>query len=212
MINDTIHTLSIWIVVLPFVMGLLNYRRLNNDSKWLFALVIVALIPQLLTAVLTKENGLLNFSYNLYTPVEFGLLLPVFFPKYKGVANRFVVKATSIAYTLAVTYLFIRFGLVQRFLNELVCINNVIYMVWILLLLLQEFESENTVIQKENPFTWYLIALIIYAPCTVIVFALYYYIRDPGSPALMNLWTIQSIANILLYLLFSIGLFIRKTY
>lgn len=207
---EILHTVSIWIIVLPFLVGFINFKALNRDSRWIFFLVCIALVPQMFTAILVNETPLLNLSYNVYTPIELGVLYLLFISKYNRPVTRSVVKATAVLYALACLYFFVSFGVTQKFLSSLVCINNVCYMLWILLLLKQEYSVPETIIQKNNPFTWYLIAIILYAPCTVAHFALYYYIRDVANPLLIGLSAIQSIFNILLYLFFSVGLFIRK--
>jgi hypothetical protein len=189
----------------------MNFKGLNRDSKWIFLLVVIALVPQVLTAIVAKETTLLNLSYNLYTPMEFAVLYAVFFPKYRAASSRLIMQVSLGIYLALCSYFFIRFGLEAKFLNGLVCTNHIIYMLWILLLLKQEYSKDSMLIVKSNAFTWYLISIIIYAPSTLIVFALYYYIRDESSPVLMSLWIIQSVCNILLYLLFSAGLLIRKT-
>ncbi|MDB5206698.1 MAG: hypothetical protein JWR72_1773 [Flavisolibacter sp.] len=211
MLPSILHILSIWIIVIPVLVGIMNFKGLNKDSKWIFLLVVIALVPQVLTATIAKETALLNLSYNLYTPVEFGILYAVFLSKYRTSSSRLIMQASLGIYLIICSYFFISFGLESKFLNGLVCANNIIYMLWILLLLKQEYSKDSMLIVKGNAFTWYLISIIIYAPSTLIVFALYYYIRDESSPVLMNLWIIQSICNILLYLLFSTGLLIRKT-
>lgn len=83
-------------------------------------------------------------------------------------------------------------------------------MLWILLLLKEQYQVKETFIVKSNPFMWYLLGILIYAPCSVIAFALYHYMREEESSIMANLWVIQSICNILLYILFTIGLFIPK--
>lgn len=209
MIKEILRTISIWIVVLPLVAGFINYKGLNKDSKWIFFLVITALVPQLLTFIIDKENFLLNTSYNIYTLIEFIVLYIIFKSKYRQSFNKSIVTATFIIYTIIAAILFTRDGLSQKFLNDLVCVNNVIYMIWILFFLKEQYSTKTTRIQRRSPFAWYLLAILIYAPCTVMVFSLYYYIRE-GNPILSNLWIIQSVCNILLYILFSVGLFIPR--
>lgn len=211
MMRTILHEISIWIVVLPFVVGIINYKGLNKDSRWIFLLVAIALIPQVLTAVLRKDLPLLNISYNLYTPIEFGILYVVFVSKYEKRLHRAIVRLTLLVYIAVCAFFFIWYGVATVFLNALVSINNIIYIIWILLLLQEQYQAEDAIIQKANPFAWYLLAIIIYAPCTVVVFSLYHYIRLPSSPVLMNLWIIQSASNILLYTLFTAGLFLRKS-
>jgi len=212
MIKPILHQLSIWIIIIPLLVGIMNSKGLNKDSKWILYLVSIALIPQALTALLVHENTLLNLSYNLYTPIEFGVLYIIFYSKHRIKANRHAMKITTMIFLASYSYFLIEYGLEKRFLNELVCISHILYMLWILLLLKQEYSAESTLIIKQNPFTWYLFGTILYAPSTLIVFALYYFIRDPKNEILNNLWIIQSLSNILLYLLYAAGLLIRKTY
>lgn len=106
---------------------------------------------------------------------------------------------------------FLRYGLERRFLHELVCIANIVFMLWVLLLLRQEFMAADTLIVRSNPFTWYFVAIALHSPCRVATLALYYYIRDPeANPIRLYLTVIDSGFNILLYLLFSVGLLFRK--
>ena len=210
MVQNVLHNLSIWIIVIPFLIGFMNYKGLNRDARWIFFLVVIALVPQLMTAFMKNDTPPFNVAYNLYTPIEFAVLYAVFITKFAFFGSRRVIQFSAILYSVVLCYFFIRFGISAIFLGGLVCVNNVIYMLWILLLLKQEYGSEQTIIEKDNPFTWFFISLILYAPCTVLTFALYQYIRDPQNLLLKNLGVIQDIFNIILYLFFSIGLLIRK--
>jgi len=209
MLKPLLHTLSIWIVVIPFLIGIMNLRGLNRDSRWIFLLVIIALVPQLMTALVENDGPLFDITYNLYTPIEFILLYMVFGTKYNSSASKTLFRLTAIVYFFICAYFFLHYGIRQKFLSGLVCANNVIYMIWILMFLKQEYATDSFLIKKENPFTWFLIAFIFYAPCTVATFALYHYIREPSNIMLRNLSIIQDIFNIFLYLLFSAGLLIR---
>jgi hypothetical protein len=86
----------------------------------------------------------------------------------------------------------------------------VLYIVWILAIFRQEFTEEVTFIEVDYPFTWYLVALLVYAPCTVMTHALYHYLRNRETPVFQNLLIIQDIFNILLYILFAVGLVMRS--
>jgi hypothetical protein len=212
MLQSILHQLSIWIVVIPFLIGIMNFNGLNLDSRWIFFLTMAALIPQLMTAFVENDGPLFDATYNLYTPLEFAVLFVIFSGKFISTTDRWIIWSTAALYLLVCASFFIRFGIINKFLGGLVCVNNIIYMFWILLLLKQEYSLDTQLIRKSNAFTWYFIAWIFYAPCTVALFALYHYIRDPGNVALKSLTIIQDIFNILLYLLLSVGLLIRKTH
>lgn len=208
--KEIIRTISIWIIVLPVLAGFINYKGLNKDSRWIFLLVLIAAVPQLLTFVIDEHNTLLNISYNLYTLVEMIVFYFLFINKFSQQGNKWVVYSSAVLYLFVALYFFIKEGFAAKFLNTLVCINNSIYMLWILLLLKEQYQVKESFIVKTNPFMWYLLGMLIYAPCSVIAFALYHYIREQENVVIANLWVIQSICNILLYILFTIGLFIPK--
>lgn len=209
MLKELLLTISIWIVVLPAVAGFINYKGLNRDSRWIFLLVCVAVVPQLLTAALSKQNPLLNISYNLYTVIEFFILYILFRDKLQQRTHRLISNISAIVYLVVFPVMFITYGISTVFLNLLVCAGNLIYMIWILLFLKEQYQAEDSIVQHRSPFAWYLWGLIIYAPCTTIVFALYHYMRDPENELLKNLWIIHSVCNITLYILFTLGLLVR---
>lgn len=209
MLRELLHEISIWIVILPVIAGIVNYKGLNRDSRWIFLLVCIALVPQVLTAIFRQERPLLNLSYNIYTPIEFSVLYLLFNHKYREMLSEKIKKTSLFLYVAVCGFFFLKYGLIFSFLGGLVAVNNLIYICWILMLLKEQYHQEDPLIHKNNPFAWYLLALIIYAPCTIILFCLYHYIRAQ-DPAMMNLWTIQSLCNILLYLLFTVGLYLRK--
>jgi len=207
LIHNVLHVISIWIVVLPLAAGLINYKGLNSDSKWIFYITVAAVPPQILTYfVHFNETKWLNICYNVYTPVEFALLYGLFRKKFELPVNQFLGRLFAVVYVGVSVYFIAAFGISAHFLEWWVCINNLIYIFWIMTFLKEQYQSESFVIHKRNPFSWYILAFIIYAPCTVLVFGLYYYIRDPRRVGLWNLWLIQIICNILLYLFFAIGI------
>jgi hypothetical protein len=211
MIRHVLYIISIWIVVLPLVAGLINYKGLNRDSKWIFFMTVAAVPPQILTYfVVFNETKWLNICYNLYTPIEFLLLYGLFYKKYYVRLNRVLLRLSVFVYAGVSLYFVMRYGIKEHFLSRWVCLNNLIYIFWIMTFLKEQYSSESFVIQKRNPFAWYILAFIIYAPCTVLIFCLYYYIRDPQRAELWNLWVIQIICNILLYIFFAVGLFISR--
>lgn len=210
MIKLIFHTLSIWIIILPSIAGFVNYKGLNKDSKWIFFLVLIAVPPQLLTFVVKQENVLLNISYNLYTPIEFIILYLLFKDKYSNNISKLVLTSTVIIYCLLSVYLLNAYGISNQFISSWVCVNNIIYIIWILFFLKEQYQIESFTIERGNPFSLYILALIFYAPLTLITFALYYYIRKDAVSVLQYLSLIQDICNIILYVFFSIGLFKSK--
>src|ERR1700743_82893 len=144
MIEHILHIISIWIIILPLVAGIVNYQGLNKDSKWIFALVVIAAFPQILTYfVFHKETPLLNISYNIYTPIEFIVLYIIFYSKYEGNHNKRILQWSAGIYLLASIWFIVTKGLSAQFLNLWEDLNDLIYLVWILLFLQEQYHSDS---------------------------------------------------------------------
>lgn len=207
---DIFYIISIWIIILPAFAGLINYRRLDRDSRWIFLLVLIATPPQLMSYFINSHDPTLNLAYNIYSVIEFGILALVFERKFHGWMNTWLFRRAVSVYFAGTLVFFVIKGVSGDFINELVCLNNGLYMIWILFLLKEQYDNDTSPIRRNSPFAWYLLGVLIYAPCTIIVFALYHYIRNVSNPLRMNAWIIQSVCNILMYMLFTIGLFISR--
>ncbi|WP_143307210.1 hypothetical protein [Chitinophaga vietnamensis] len=210
MLKTILHSLSIWIVVLPAITGAINYKRLNNDSRWIFILTLAAFPPQFLTPIINKETFWLSISYNLYTPIEFSILYLLFRKKMVSSFHRRWLFISLMLYVIITLGIVLQQGIGDGFLNILACVNNIIYMTWILLFLKEQYDADNDLIHSSTPFTWYLLAFLIYAPCTLLSTALYHYVRDPVNRDLFGITLINDICNIWMYICFTAGLSIRQ--
>src|SRR5438309_2197744 len=109
MVNSIFNQISIWIIIIPFLIGIMNYKGLNTDAKWIFLLVIAGLPPQIVTGIINKETVLVSLSYNLYTPVEVGILYLVFISKFVTKPSRIIVHLSAalfiIIYCLSLLWL-----------------------------------------------------------------------------------------------------------
>jgi hypothetical protein len=205
-VKEILWKASVFSVFLPLIIGLLCIRRMHKDSIIIFILVMIATPPQLFSFFqIPKEVKFI--SYNLYTPIEF---TGVYFLLGNRLNRRYPLKLNpfiAAVYFSCCAALFYLIGISNRFINELVCLSNFIYLLWMLLYIKSQFTFPDEAFGPERSFFWYFNGLLIYAPCTMVVFALYHYLRNHSDSILQSLWIIHSICNILMYMLFSIGLF-----
>jgi hypothetical protein len=185
---------------------MINFYKLDKHSKYIFYLVVLATIPQLLTAFF-PHTSLLDLVYNIYTVIEFLLVYLFIGKKFENKVFEKISIGTVALFGILVLWFSIRFGMMARFFNEWVVTANIFYLTWILLFVLESFQNEKKLVDMNQPLFWYLCGLILYTPCTVIVFALYYYIDTSKNILIKNLWIIHGVFNIILYLFFAIGLF-----
>jgi hypothetical protein len=204
--SDIILQLSIWSVVLPLVAGFLFFKQLDEPSRIVFYVVVLATLPQLLTASLHHSKNL-NIVYNIYTPLEFIFIYFLLGNKYTKPIFRYISLCLVAVFFILLTVMIAWFGLYWKFLNELVCAANTIYLIWIFMFILQSLLTDQKLMNHRLPMFWFISGLLIYTPCTIFVFALAYYIENSKNPVIHNLWSIHGVFNVTMYCLFAIGFY-----
>jgi hypothetical protein len=171
-------------------------------------LVLVACLPQLARAFLGR-TPLLNILYNVNIWLEF-LLLFVFFRRSFSSRRRNLLFniLTFICVGAGITSLLV-FGIYSKFLTEWLCINNLTYTAWILLLMYDLYDTEKDLSEVSASFLLYLVGLFFYSGCTLLIFSLWQYIVAHQNSFLRNLWIIHDVFNIFMYTFFTIGFYLE---
>lgn len=198
-------SISIWIILLPAVIGLIFIYKLDTDSRLILLVVLVGCIPQILRPFILNSS-FLTILYNIYTPLEFTIYWFLFRNKITSAFRQMILNAMAAIFILISAYLIFQHGIQFRFLNEWVIWNNIFQLTWIGLCLLEYYYSEEAVIDLSRPFFWFLTGITCYASCTAIFYSLWYFIKENRDEQFIVLNSIHHIFNILLYLFFTIGL------
>jgi hypothetical protein len=204
--SEIILQLSIWSIIVPLVAGCFLFKKLDKPSLIMFAIVVLATIPQLLTVTM-HHNKNLNIIYNLYTLLEFILMYLLFGRNLQTRIFRYLNVAAIIGfYTLAIVEI-ANYGMRAWFLNALVAASGIVYLVWIFLYILENLLKDQTILNPQLPVFWYTVAWLLYGASTSFVFSMANYIDNSKNPFIHNLWTIQGVFNVILYLFFAIGFY-----
>jgi hypothetical protein len=198
-------TISIWIILLPALLGLLIFNRLDRDSRLIFFATLAGCAPQVLRPFI-HGTDLLNVLYNVYTPIELLLYWMLFSRKIVSPQRRSVLHVLALGFAVFSLYLILTIGLSTRFLNEWVMISNIIQVMALCLCLLDYYFNDESVINMRQPFFWFLAGITCYAPCTAIFFSLWFYIQNSAPENQIILKNIHHVFNILLYISFTIGI------
>lgn len=207
------ENISIWIIVLPFIIGLLYYKKLNIDSRIIFGLVVIGLIPQLLSAFTftTKVIGLnfrelIVFTYNIYTVIE-AIVLSYFFSRYIQIRRLKIIYKSSVCLNIVIMlFYFVQLGFCKKYIGTLTVLNGLFYVFYILLNVCQiAVYNVNALSQKKN-LRYFYVAILQYVTISTTIFALEEIRRQ--SELIHSLWVFQSIGNILLYVLIACGFMI----
>ena len=121
-----------------------------------------------------------------------------------SITRRIGYSLVALFFLLAI-WLISRYGMYHKFLNELVCAANIAYLTWILMFILEGLLNEERLMNTRLPVFWFIAGLLLYAACTVLLFSLTYYIKHSTNPFIHNLWQVQGVLNVALYILFAIG-------
>lgn len=197
--------ISIWIILIPLFTGILGYKKLDEDSRLILLVVLGGTIPQVLRPFINNST-ILNILYNVYTPFEFIVYWLLFKNKITTPSLKKIIRLTIVVFFCMSFLLVFHSGITNRFLNEWVIISNIIQLIWICLSLMQYYYSDEAIIEKSQPFYWFIIGITSYAACTVVYFSLANFIKNNPNSQYEIIKIIHHFFNIALYLLFFQGL------
>lgn len=198
MVTKILHQFSIWIILLPLFTGLWFSKKLSPKSLIILFLVIVATPPQLSSVFFSKEIS--NLIYNIYTPIELFILFFFFKKIINSKISKKIFKTSLITYcTISLIILLIDRSIAADFINEWVSVNNLFYLLWILLYFIDQYLLPEMELSINDPFWWSLLGIFIYAACTPLHFILF----DIIKKTILSVF--HSSFNILLYIFFTIS-------
>lgn len=203
--EEILSLISVWSVILPLIIGTIFFPRLKNRSKIVWLITLFAAFPQMANFFLPSIQ---NIFYNSYTVLEFSLTLFFFYSLLHGKKERTFLRISVLLFTIYYTFLIASFGIARRFINEIVCLDNFFYTLFVLLIIYKEFDEETTVFKLEQADFYFLIGLLFYAPITVFIFSTWHYIHSSRSAFAITAKVVNDISNTSLYLFFSAGIMV----
>ncbi len=212
-VNEILLWLSVWSVVLPAVAGAIVFRWLDIPSRFIWLMTVCAVIPQLIR-YFTNNTWIRYLAYNLYILAEFSFTVGCFLVLLgwnKGIKKNFIL-----LYALSYLLLYIYFATARGFgvfFSELVCLNNLFVVACILITCYIEVKIDGTsIISLSHPYFLFFIGWMLYAPITLIMFALWNFLKRNPDSVLQNLWIIHHLGNSIMYLLFTVGFVFQWKY
>lgn len=210
MIIEILNEISIYSIFVPILIGLFNYSNLETNARVLMLILAFAFIPQIAT-VINKPAILPVFFYNGYILVE-ALLWPMIFilsVQSNTIKNSYFL-IWFINFIVPLIYIFF-FGLLSTFHSPMVCLNSLLQIIYTVLFFYDLNQRNAYINLKREPMLWFCLGLLFYSTCTFFLFLFYKKINKYMTKSELNiLWQIHNFFNILMYLLFSAGLAIKK--
>jgi hypothetical protein len=208
MIHSLLNNLSVYSVLAPLAVGLYSIRLLDQNSKAVLLLLAAAAIPQLASDFLPR-NSIWPF-YNSYAVVDGLFWAFIYFRNSKYLVVKRLIATFAIGvFATAIVMLFIE-GIDKRFYNELVCLNSLLQVIWVLVFIFEHYIGDNKGMLEHEPIFWFSVGLLIYAPVTYFLFAFFQIINDKNNHALASLWSIHHLVNACMYFTFTIGMYVNR--
>jgi len=209
--SDIFKYISAYSILLPAIVGLLFFRQFDKNSKIMFALILLAGIPQLASAFFAdkKYNSFTTILYNCYALADPLIWNILFFRNIENKKLRRAVALIPVAQTGLWFYLLTVKNIETVLFKEMICFTSVIQVLWITVIFYEQYKSYELSRIETKPLFWFCLGVIIYAPTTYFLFVFYAEIMAKDSPV-GYLWNIHSIINALMYCIISVGFWVNK--
>ena len=228
---DSIRYASSFSIILPLVLGLLFFTRLQPPFRLLTIYLLVGAITQLLATFIrtyytTVPNKYNLFLYHIFIIVEFCLLALIYKHKFEegksasvklfyGLIVLFTI--VSIANTIVVmkpfsslTEFIWNFRYIAKFNNYAQLLEDFILMILAFIYLyklLRELKVEN--LEKEA-FFWFNVGVLIYFSSKFTLDILNNFLLSYSKDFRFMAWIVHAITNILLHLFFTVALWLNS--
>ena len=202
---ELLNTVSNYSPILPFVIGIVLWKYLDRSSRIVMFLLPCAAFSQLFSRF---HLGLPSVwpIFNSYIFLDLTMWTLVFYTNSKGRAIKsLIVFLYTLHASLFIAVVFVA-SISQRFLSEFVCFNCLLQLTWVLLFLYERYKLNAIRALEFEPLFWFSLGLLVYSPTTYFLFAYYDIVRASIVRGYESLWAIHDTMNILMYILFSIGM------
>lgn len=168
-------------------------------------LLLLASVPQL-ASVFDVSGRNRWFVYNFYIVADAFIWALIFFINIHQ-KIKFWITAFLSLFLISFVYLAISEHPGSRFFSELVCLNSMIQVVWVLIFFYETYKSELVYRIEMKPMFWFCMGILVYAPSTYFHFAFRDIINK--SEFYIGFRNVHDVLNTLLFLFLAVGLAIR---
>jgi hypothetical protein len=181
------------------------FRRAGITVRLVVVLLALASLVQMASYFL--KSGKLSFSiYNIYTLVDVVFWAFIFGINQRIKWIRYFMMCLLFLFGAIACWLFLKKGIADHFFTELVCYDSLLLVFWVLYFFYDRYKNGQITQLEHQPLFWFSIGIIIYAPCTYFLFAFRSEILSVKNQTYSWLWNIHGVLNVLMYLLFAVGI------
>ena len=189
--------LSIFSIFLPILLSIVLFNRLDRNSTIVFILLLMAGFPQLAYRFAVHDVRIV--LYNAYILIDFVVWGYIFLINSKNRVLKNLIRLSILFSIVCSLALFLSTGIECRFYSELICLNSLLQVLFILAYFYSLYLTDQEIELQRKPMFWFSLGLLVYAPVTYFHFAFH-------SRVSANVAIIHNLVNALMYIIFSIGI------
>lgn len=196
---DLIHNLSIYTVIIPLFTGLVFWKYQETNARIMVVLISFASFTSIYPEFFPEGKSLI---YNLYIIPDALLWSLMLYSSSRINFVRYIILFLFFFFmVIYMWYVFSHGHIAQQFYSDLVCLDSVLQVICVLLFFYEKYRTEQILNLEKDPMFWFCLAILLYAPCTYLRFALY------NSNTYLN--NFHSIINIVFYMMISVGFTVK---
>ncbi len=196
--------------LLPFIISLINFGKINLILKPIFWLVVINVVVEIVNYVHVFFNQTNNYLFQYYTIVEFALIslfYSFFFKNYfKPIFINFLIPLFFIA--AFIDYKVYSNYSMYNFSPSVECIMLIFYSLYFIYYILNNLIFDNLL---KEPVFWVNTAILFYFSGNLILFIFSNYIAKSDPSGYSVLWSvIHTFFNILFNVILTVGFWKTK--
>ena len=183
--------------------GLFTFRFLSKEMRILVFYIALAIIGEIVTAVLAKKGINNLWSIHIFTFVEYFFYAMVFSYWQKNLMFTKILRRSTLGFFFLGIVLMLSVEDLSSFNNytkPIECILLIAISAYTLLEISKEYAT-----LLEDPRFWICIAVLLYVSSTLILFALSNTLIGFPRQILQGVWSIYIVMNMVVYFLFAKG-------
>lgn len=202
----------VFFIIIPVILGLTRYRRLEVEQKWLVYMLAIITLNQWVSAILGL-NRMNNYPlYHFYIVLEVVCLTKIFsiyLKETKGITKIWIVPVIFILAFLG--NLIYDSNQLYNSPDDIRALESLIILSLSSVYFVNVFKRQEILFLHKSSGFWFGAGLIVYFASNLMLFTFNKLVLLQGKEIALYIWSIHAVLNILLYISYSIALLCRKT-
>lgn len=195
-------------VFLPLVVGIIQFKKLNNSHRFLFGFILIGTLSEL-----TNKTIRLFFEMNnnmplghMYILLSFIFLALFYMQELKDFINKKIIIAIIILYELFCLYNMIRFQSHLSYPTIPGALSALILVTFSILLFAYILRESKIQVLSESSLIWINSAVLFYFAGNFFFYTLFNFILNHSYEFLLQIVYFFRILNAIFYILIAVGL------